>query len=79
MMDTQDLSIAAMGRALRAGTVTAQQLARDALARIAATRSGVAGVPAGDRDTRAGRRAPRRRRNCKPAATAGRCTAFPMR
>ena len=35
-MDTQDLSIAAMGRALRAGTVTAQQLARDALARIAA-------------------------------------------
>jgi aspartyl-tRNA(Asn)/glutamyl-tRNA(Gln) amidotransferase subunit A len=36
MMDTQDLSIAAMGQALRAGTVTAQQLARDALARIAA-------------------------------------------
>ncbi|MGA3401437.1 MAG: amidase [Acetobacteraceae bacterium] len=35
-MDTQDLSIAAMGQALRAGTVTAQQLARDALARIAA-------------------------------------------
>jgi hypothetical protein len=34
-MDTQDLSIAAMARALRAGTVTAQQLARDALARIA--------------------------------------------
>jgi aspartyl-tRNA(Asn)/glutamyl-tRNA(Gln) amidotransferase subunit A len=36
MMDTQDLSIAAMGQALRAGTVTAQQLARDALSRIAA-------------------------------------------
>jgi aspartyl-tRNA(Asn)/glutamyl-tRNA(Gln) amidotransferase subunit A len=36
MMDTQDLSIAEMGRALRAGTVTAQQLARDALSRIAA-------------------------------------------
>jgi aspartyl-tRNA(Asn)/glutamyl-tRNA(Gln) amidotransferase subunit A len=36
MMDTQDLSIAEMGQALRAGTVTAQQLARDALARIAA-------------------------------------------
>lgn len=35
-MDTQDLSIAAMGQALRAGTVTAQQLARDALDRIAA-------------------------------------------
>ena len=35
-MDTQDLSIAAMGQALRAGTITAQQLARDALARIAA-------------------------------------------
>jgi aspartyl-tRNA(Asn)/glutamyl-tRNA(Gln) amidotransferase subunit A len=34
-MDTQDLSIAAMGQALRAGTVTSQQLARDALARIA--------------------------------------------
>src|ERR1700728_4176406 len=32
---TQDLSIAAMGQALRAGTVTAQQLARDALRRIA--------------------------------------------
>ena len=36
MMDTQDLSIAEMGRALRAGRVTAEQLARDALARIAA-------------------------------------------
>jgi len=35
-MDTQDLSIAEMGRALRAGRVTAEQLARDALARIAA-------------------------------------------
>ncbi|HEY3846820.1 MAG TPA: amidase [Acetobacteraceae bacterium] len=35
-MDTQDLSIAAMGQALRAGTVTAQQLARDALAHVAA-------------------------------------------
>ena len=35
-MDTQDLSIAEMGRALRAGTVTAEQLARDALARVAA-------------------------------------------
>ena len=35
-MDTQDLSIAEMGRQLRAGTVTAQQLAQDALARIAA-------------------------------------------
>jgi aspartyl-tRNA(Asn)/glutamyl-tRNA(Gln) amidotransferase subunit A len=36
MMDTQDLSIAEMGRALRAGQVTAEQLARDALARVAA-------------------------------------------
>ncbi|HUB14544.1 MAG TPA: amidase [Acetobacteraceae bacterium] len=35
-MDTQDLSIAAMGQALRAGTVSAEQLARDALARVAA-------------------------------------------
>ncbi|HVC63013.1 MAG TPA: amidase [Acetobacteraceae bacterium] len=35
-MDTQDLSIAAMGQALRAGAVTARQLARDALARVAA-------------------------------------------
>jgi len=35
-MDTQDLSIAEMGRALRAGQVTAEQLARDALARVAA-------------------------------------------
>lgn len=34
-MDTQDLSIADMGRMLRAGTVTAETLARDALARIA--------------------------------------------
>jgi len=33
-MDTQDLSIADMGRLLRAGTVTAEALARDALARI---------------------------------------------
>jgi aspartyl-tRNA(Asn)/glutamyl-tRNA(Gln) amidotransferase subunit A len=41
MMDTQDLSIAAMGQALRAGTVTAQQLARDALARIAARDPGL--------------------------------------
>jgi aspartyl-tRNA(Asn)/glutamyl-tRNA(Gln) amidotransferase subunit A len=36
MMDTQDLSIAEMGRMLRAGTVTAETLARDALARVAA-------------------------------------------
>jgi aspartyl-tRNA(Asn)/glutamyl-tRNA(Gln) amidotransferase subunit A len=35
-MDTQDLPIAEMGRMLRAGTVSAEQLARDALARIAA-------------------------------------------
>ncbi len=35
-MDTQDLSIADMGRALRAGQVTAERLASDALARIAA-------------------------------------------
>ena len=35
-MDTQDLPIAEMGRMLRAGTVNAEQLARDALARIAA-------------------------------------------
>lgn len=40
-MDTQDLSIAAMGQALRAGTVTAQQLARDALARIASRDAGL--------------------------------------
>lgn len=36
MMDMQDLSIAEMGRALRAGEVTAEQIARDALARVAA-------------------------------------------
>ena len=35
-MDTQDLSIAEMGRQLRARAVTAETLARDALARIAA-------------------------------------------
>ena len=35
-MDTQDLSIAEMGRMLRAGSVTAEALARDALARVAA-------------------------------------------
>ncbi len=35
-MDTQDLSIAEMGRMLRAGTVSAENLARDALSRIAA-------------------------------------------
>ena len=34
-MDTQDLSIAEMGRMLRAGSVTAETLALDALARIA--------------------------------------------
>ena len=35
-MDTQDLSIAEMGRMLRAGTVSAEMLARDALSRISA-------------------------------------------
>ncbi len=35
-MDTQDLSIAEMGRRLRERTVTAEALARDALARMAA-------------------------------------------
>lgn len=35
-MDTQDLSIAEMGRMLRAGTVSAETLARDALSRIGA-------------------------------------------
>ena len=33
-MDTQDLPIAEMGRLLRSGAVTAQQLAQDALARV---------------------------------------------
>ncbi len=40
-MDTQDLSIAEMGRMLRAGTVTAEKLARDALDRIAARDGGL--------------------------------------
>ena len=35
-MDTQDLSIAEMGRLLRSGSVTSETLARDALARVAA-------------------------------------------
>ena len=35
-MDTQDLSIAEMGRLLRSGAVTAETLASDALARVAA-------------------------------------------
>jgi aspartyl-tRNA(Asn)/glutamyl-tRNA(Gln) amidotransferase subunit A len=35
-MDTQDLSIAEMGRQLRAGSITAEMLARDALARVTA-------------------------------------------
>jgi len=35
-MDTQDLSIAEMGRMLRAGSVTAEALASDALGRVAA-------------------------------------------
>jgi aspartyl-tRNA(Asn)/glutamyl-tRNA(Gln) amidotransferase subunit A len=35
-MDTQDLSIAEMGRQLRAGTVTSESLARDALSRVTA-------------------------------------------
>src|ERR1041384_3353093 len=35
MMDTQDLSIAEMGRQLRAGSITAEALARDALGRVA--------------------------------------------
>ena len=35
-MDTQDLSIADMGRLLRSGEVTSETLAREALARIAA-------------------------------------------
>ncbi len=40
-MDTQDLSIAEMGRALRAGSVTAEGLARDALDRVAARDPGL--------------------------------------
>lgn len=35
-METQDLSIAEMGRLLRAGTVTSESLARDALSRVTA-------------------------------------------
>ncbi len=35
-METQDLSIAEMGRLLRAGTITSETLARDALARVSA-------------------------------------------
>ena len=35
-MDTQDLSIAEMGRLLRSRAVTAESLARDALSRVAA-------------------------------------------
>ncbi|MBN8906197.1 MAG: amidase, partial [Rhodospirillales bacterium] len=40
-MDTQDLSIAEMGRALRAGSVTAVALAEDALGRVAARDPGL--------------------------------------
>lgn len=40
-MDTQDLSIAEMGRALRGGAVTAEHLARDALARMAVRDDGL--------------------------------------
>ena len=40
-MDTADLSIAAMGRALRDGSVTSEQLTRDALRRIAAQDAGL--------------------------------------
>ena len=40
-MDTQDLSIAEMGRALRVGAVSAEQLASDALSRIAARDPGL--------------------------------------
>ena len=35
-METQDLSIAEMGRLLRAGTITSEALARDALSRVSA-------------------------------------------
>ena len=35
-METQDLSIAEMGRLLRAGTITSETLARDALSRVTA-------------------------------------------
>src|SRR4051812_33575856 len=35
MMDTQDLSIAEMGRLLRTGSTTAETLTRDALGRVA--------------------------------------------
>ena len=41
MMDTADLSIVEMGRALRDGSVTSEQLANDALARIAASDGGL--------------------------------------
>ena len=59
-MDTQDLSIAEMGRLLRAGTVTAEALARDALARVAARDGALHAFVLVDRGSRAGRRAPRR-------------------
>src|SRR5258708_13486040 len=40
-MDTSDFSIAAMGRALRDGSITSEQLTNDALARVAAKDAGL--------------------------------------
>ena len=41
MMDTQDLSIAAMGRALRSGAVTSESLTREALVCVSARHPGL--------------------------------------
>ena len=59
-MDTQDLSIAEMGRLLRAGNVTSETLARDALARVAARDAALHAFVLVTEDRALARRPPRR-------------------
>ena len=77
-MDTRDLSIAAMGAALRSGAVTSMQLTQDALSRVKAQDDTLHAFVLMTEDL-ALSQAARADAECQPVSSGSNGMAFPMR